>query len=789
MEAQINVDSLVFGLDIGTRNVVGVVGCMENGNFKVVAMCEREHESRSMLDGQIHDIYKVGEKILEVKTELEAQLDIKLKDVCIAAAGRVLKTVNTKGVMEFDEETRVNKDHIFSMELSAVESAHKKINEEDSNAKFFCVGHCAVRYLLNGFEICNLDGHKAKKIEVDLIATFLPEEVVDSLYMAVEHAGLKVASLTLEPIAAINLAVPEDFRLLNLGLVDVGAGTSDICLTKDGSIIAFGMIPVAGDEITEAIAKHYLVDFKTAEQIKMIASSKQKGQVKFKDVLGFEHKVNVNEINKIALEPISEMAKETAKQIKELNGGKSCNAVFVVGGGGKMSGYTETLAKELGLPKERVAIRGKDVLESIDFSAVPYKKDSLYVTPVGICTNFFNQKNNFVFITVNDQRVKLYDNNHLKVSDALIQMNYPNKDIFPKRGKSLNFSINGVTRLVKGKLGEGAVIKINGKVAGLNAKVLQNDNITITKSTTGSNANLTLNQLEELSSQITITLNNDTISLPKIVYVNGEIKPEDYDIIEGDHVRVESFYTVKQLCDSLGMKALDNEIFINGEEANPISKIFSGDNLTASKYEKLSNEVVSNPDDKYITKTNGLEVYNLEEDLEELEKAKERGRKKAIEEEEAKLKEEEENKVDLSNIDESEIGKLTAHFSKKNIIANNVFMQEAMKNPAINSLKFNSGDNLAQVAADTTVVSKPDISQALKPSQMPHGITIFVNGSPVKLSGKSEYILVDLFQFYEFDLSKPKGVVVLKLNGNKGEYTAPIKEGDKVDLYWEDIKQ
>ena len=68
------------------------------------------------------------------------------------------------------------------------------------------------------------------------------------------------------------------------------------------------------------------------------------------------------------------------------------------------------LPKELGLPKERVAIRGKDVLESIDFSAVPYKKDSLYVTPVGICTNFFNQKNNFVFITVNDQRIKLYDN-------------------------------------------------------------------------------------------------------------------------------------------------------------------------------------------------------------------------------------------------------------------------------------------------------------------------------------------------------------------------------------------
>lgn len=786
METRIGLDSLVFGLDIGTRNVVGVVGCVENDIFKVVAMAEREHESRSMLDGQIHDIYKVGEKILEVKTDLEAQLDTKLKEVCIAAAGRVLKTINTKGILEFDEETRITKDHIFSMELQAIENAHKKVNEEDSEAKFFCVGHSAIRYLLNGFEISNLEGHKAKKIEVDLIATFLPEEVVDSLYMAVEHADLKVASLTLEPIAAINIAVPENFRLLNLGLVDVGAGTSDICLTKDGSIIAFGMIPVAGDEITEAIARHYLVDFKTAEQIKVIASSKPKGQVKFKDVMGIEQKINVSDINKVAAEPIGAMAKETATRIKELNGGKSCNAVFVVGGGGKMNGYTQTLAKELGLPKERVAVRGEDVLESVDFSNVSFPKDSLYVTPIGICTNFYNQKNNFVFVSVNNSRVKLYDNNHLTISDALVQIGYSNSDVFPKRGKALSFSINGVLRQVKGKSGEGAQIKLNGKLANLNSKISQNAKIEIKNSTAGEDASLTLNKLEELSSPIKFILNGEEISLPKIVYVNGETKPEDYDILEGDHLRVENYYTVKQLCDCLGMKVLDNEIYINGEEANPITKLYNGDEITASKYTK-SNENATNPDNKYLTLTNGLEVENYEEDLEELEKAKERGRKKAMLEEEKKLKEEEEKGLDLKNIDESAIGKMSASFTKKNKISNDKFMNEIIKNNTFSDKLVNNGvtNDLAQVAADTVVVEP----KSELPKKMTKGITIFVNNEPVKLSGKSDYILVDLFQFYEFDLSKPKGVVVLKQNGNKGEYTAPLKEGDKIDLYWEDLTQ
>ena len=59
--------------------------------------------------------------------------------------------------------------------------------------------------------------------------------------------------MTLEPIAAINVAIPENYRMLNIALVDVGAGTSDISITRDGSIIAYGMIPHAGDELTAHI--------------------------------------------------------------------------------------------------------------------------------------------------------------------------------------------------------------------------------------------------------------------------------------------------------------------------------------------------------------------------------------------------------------------------------------------------------------------------------------------------------------------------------------------------------
>ena len=80
---------LVFGLDIGTRSIVGTVGFREKNMFHIVAQHIKEHDTRAMLDGQIHDIHKVGETILEVKEMIEKDLNIELKQVCIAAAGRV----------------------------------------------------------------------------------------------------------------------------------------------------------------------------------------------------------------------------------------------------------------------------------------------------------------------------------------------------------------------------------------------------------------------------------------------------------------------------------------------------------------------------------------------------------------------------------------------------------------------------------------------------------------------------------------------------------------------------
>ena len=562
--------SNVFGLDIGTRNVVGTVGYKTpDDEFIVVAQYMRQHETRSMLDGQIHDIGRVAKTIGIVKEELERQVGEKLTDVCIAAAGRVLKTVTTHIEYEFPEETVVSDEDLHTLNLLGIEKAQEILKEKnDTSYKFYCVGYSVVKFYLNDELFISIEGHKANKIGEDIIVTFLPEDVVDGLYTAVGQAGLQVANMTLEPIAAINVAIPENYRMLNIALVDVGAGTSDISITKDGSIIAYGMIPYAGDELTELIVQHYLVDFKTAEVIKLASTTEK--EITYEDIMSITHTIPAEEVWELVAPTVEKITTEVASKIRELNGDKTVSACFVVGGGGKIHGFTELLAEKLELPKERVALRGEEVLREVTFEQEDIKKDPLLVTPIGICLNYYDQRNNFIMVRFNGERIKLYDNNRLTIVDAALAAGFPREQLFPKRGTPINFTVNGAERIVRGEAGEPAIVTLDGSPANINTPLEPNSEITIEPSTMGEAASYRISQLDEYTSAtMTFEVNGQMITCPKFVEVNGSLEPGSYEIKEGDVIETRNFYTVGQVAEFMDIHVNpEHVIMVNNREAD-----------------------------------------------------------------------------------------------------------------------------------------------------------------------------------------------------------------------------
>lgn len=577
-------EHMVFGLDIGTRSVVGTVGYLERKVFKVAAQCVRYHDTRAMIDGQIHDITKVGQVIYQVKSELERSLGRTLSEVCIAAAGRVLKTVTMKAEQVFEEERVVSQEDIYSLDMLGVEQAHAQLAEEETeNIRFYCVGYTVIQYYMNDYVMNNLEGHKARKIGANVLATFLPEDVVDSLYAAVREAELQVASLTLEPIAAIQLAIPEQFRLLNIALVDIGAGTSDICITKDGSIVAYGMISLAGDELTECLAKQYLTDFDTAEKIK-IATNKNK-PIFYKDIMGLIHKLTSEEVLGVLKPVLDHMAESISDKIKELNGGKPVSAIFVVGGGGKISGFTALLADKIMIPRERVALRGEEVMGNVEFLIQDAKKDSLLVTPIGICMNFYNERNSFIFVYVNNERIKLYDNDKLTVMDAALQADISNSSLFPQRGKDLNFKVNGKPRVVRGSVGEGAVILLEKNEASLQTPIHQNDRIFIKESTVGPDAVCSVGKLPEYEGSISFVVNEKKVTCPKFAQVNGQLESGYYEIRENDDIQFLNYYTVEQVMRFLDIDTEMLKIYVNNRLAELTDRVYENFSL---RFEKLT---------------------------------------------------------------------------------------------------------------------------------------------------------------------------------------------------------
>ncbi len=697
-------DNLVFGLDIGTRSIVGTVGYKSNEyDFTVVAQYARFHDTRAVMDGQVHDIEKVAETIIQVKKELELQLGLKLSEVCIAAAGRVLRTVHVNCSLSFDEETTVRQEHITTLIAGGIEKAYGEIYSDNNNKTIFhCVGHTVMHYYLDQYPILVLDGHRGRSISADVIATFLPQGVVDGLYASIEKAGLTVSNMTLEPIAAINVAIPEKFRMLNIALVDVGAGTSDISVTKDGSIIAYGMFPCAGDAITEKIMNCHLVDFQTAETMKL--SSGKKKEITYKDILNCKNKVSSQMIFEETQPVIEHITSEVARQIIELNGGKSVSAVFVVGGGGKFKSFLPELARQLKLPKERVALRGEEVLGSIRFLQEDIKKDSTLVTPIGICLNYYEQKNNLIFVYVNEERIKLYDNGSLTIVDAALKYGFPNEKLFARRGKALNYTLDGERRMLRGELGEPAQILLNGEPVPINRPIIQHDSIKIKESSVGEPAKLTVGELiRNKNKAIQFKINQKKITCPVLIEVNQEYVNEYYQIQDQDTITFLNYYTVERLLEYIDLDPPGN-IYLNGTRALLTDKVYENFTLEFSLKDTFS---VVGEADEYETETA--------------------------------------EKIELSN-----------DYSKKEAKSDSITKNHLGE------------DEKGQAKTNSTV-------------------TVTVNGSIVVLVGKSNYVVVDILDFYDFDVTQMRGSgVVIKVNGEDAEFTTAIGEKDTIELYWKD---
>lgn len=533
---------IVFALDIGTRSLIGTILKPEEDGIKVLYESYIEHEERAMLDGQIHDIDLVAKGVKAIKSDLEEKLGYKLNDVVIAAAGRFLRTSVAKAEMELDEEKEIDLDIIKSLELSAVKKAEDEVLAS-SKGKLYCVAYTVKNYYLNGYIISNLESHRGENVGVEVIATFLPRSVIDSLYAVIEKVNLKVVNLTLEPIAAMEVVIPQKLRLLNVALVDIGAGTSDIAISNKNTVTAFGMVPLAGDEITEAIVQHCIVEFNEAERIKRFLG--QHDSVEYENILGLKGTITKEEILKIINPVVNKVTDEIVTKILELNGGKAPSALFLVGGGAWTPNLRECLAEKLAMDLNRIAIKDRKTLDgfSCDNELGP-----VGVTVLGIALIAMkNMGRNFIKVFLNEEEIFLFNTDNNKVITALQQGDINPKILIGRRGNNVRFTLNKVKKVAFGTFGRNAKILLNGQEASLDAVVKDGDTIDIMPAQNGKDAHPFIKDYVKKIYSTEFYVNDEKQELTPIGISNGERVNIDYNIKNSDDIKILLPNTIKDL--------------------------------------------------------------------------------------------------------------------------------------------------------------------------------------------------------------------------------------------------
>ena len=528
---------LLFSLDIGTRSVIGIVAeQQDDGSLKIVATERQEHRTRAMLDGQIHDVPQVASVIRQVKDRLEAKVGT-LKSAAVAAAGRALYTMTATAEKEFHGIITTAQER--DLDFAGVQTAQAKLASShtvDDPTHYYCVGYSTIRYELDGNPLKSLVGQRGDQAKAEVIATFLPRQVIDSMQSALAACNLEMRALTLEPIAAINVLIPPTMRHLNLVLVDIGAGTSDVAITKNGSVIAYGMVPKAGDEITEAISQNFLLDFNVAEDAKRAAARGEK--VAFSDILGANYDLAAADVIKPVLPAIRDLAGSIASEITKLNG-EAPQAVMLVGGGSLTPMLKDYVAEALEMAENRVAVRQPDIVAGIE--SIPealHSPDA--VTPLGILKIASMNTLHFLRVFVNGQEHSLFNFRTLTVSDALLASGINLRKWNGRPGLALMVTVDGKNKSYPGTMGTLAKIAVDGEDGDLDTPVHEASEITVTRGEDGATPSIHLSEVLKTPPALHIELNDGAVSIPAEVLIDGEKVATDTDPVLHDGATVTS---------------------------------------------------------------------------------------------------------------------------------------------------------------------------------------------------------------------------------------------------------
>jgi cell division protein FtsA len=258
--ASTHTDRMVVGLDIGTSKVVAIVGAINaDGVLEIVGI--GSHPSRGMKKGVVINIESTVQSIQRAVEEAELMAGCQIHSVYVGIAGSHIRSLNSHGIVAIRDR------EVFQADLERVIDAAQAVAIPADQKVLHILPQ---EYIVDDQEgIREPLGMSGVRLEAKVHLVTCAVNAVQNIEKCIRRCGLEVEDVILEQLASSYAVLTEDEKELGVCLVDIGGGTTDIAIFTEGAIKHTGVIPIAGDQVTNDIAMALRTPTQYAEEIKI----------------------------------------------------------------------------------------------------------------------------------------------------------------------------------------------------------------------------------------------------------------------------------------------------------------------------------------------------------------------------------------------------------------------------------------------------------------------------------------------------------------------------------------
>ncbi|HRG90502.1 MAG TPA: cell division protein FtsA [Chitinophagales bacterium] len=380
---------IIVGLDIGTTKIACIVSQRDQyGKLKILGLGKAP--SYGVTRGEVTNIKHTTDAIIEAVAEAERQSGHKISVVYVGIAGQHIASKQNRGIYTLPSaEEEITRKHIKDM----VEDMHRLALDP---------GERIIHVLPQEFTVDNQHSIKdpigmcGSRLEANFHIITGRVAAAQNIRKCVERAGLQMLGLILEPLASSASVLHDEEMEAGVVLVDIGGGTTDVAIFKDGIIRHTAVIPFAGNIITEDIMEGCKMLRNQAEKLKVAFGSALPSETHENEIISIQgiagrdrKEISMRTLASIINARIEEIFAQVYFEIKSSGYANSLNAGIVITGGGsqlkhlkQLVEYTTGLSARVGYPTALLANSNKDEL-----------KHPMYATGLGLVLEGFRQYN------------------------------------------------------------------------------------------------------------------------------------------------------------------------------------------------------------------------------------------------------------------------------------------------------------------------------------------------------------------------------------------------------------